>query len=358
MSEQFISVITNEAMSRVCYAGGWNLKPIKFYISQTDILDGWEKKDAWDSGDEDTRNRLKEEAFTYLKNIVTETMQNDYTSGNVWYNANFASVSKANETTLTHHVVIPGDVAIDTSSKTIKTIYFLYQDNAGQNFLYAIARSNTELIFETGITQSFFFNFTVTNSDAQEMTEFILNYSSAQEIEDHNTTFGPEIHSNLVARDGSRTLNGVLSYTGIDDEDFTKEDQLVSKGYVDKFVKSVAETIKVIQVWNKIKKDFEKSDLAIINMEDYSDAQRAGKLKGLNLIIEGTKPLYYGTLGEHVTTQGTSGTFTNGGCIISTDPADITVQPTGYVFKSFTGLLPMSPGTSFTSTVSVKYDAY
>ena len=75
---------------------------------------------------------------------------------------------------MVHHVNIPGDVAIDTTSKTIKTIYFVYQDNAGQDFLYAVARCNSSLIFETGITQSFFFNFTVTNSQTQDMTEFIL----------------------------------------------------------------------------------------------------------------------------------------------------------------------------------------
>ena len=243
MSDQFISAITDEAMARICYDGGWGLKPYKFLISQFDIFDGsstqepWSRKQAWDSGDEAVREALKGEAFEYLQKVVTENMQNDYTSGNVWYNARFSSVTKANETTLVHHVNIPGDVAIDTTSKTIKTIYFVYQDNAGQDFLYAVARCNSSLIFETGITQSFFFNFTVTNSQTQEMTEFILNYSCAHEIEDHNVTFGPEIHSNLVARDGSRLLSGVLKYNNISVDQFTDGDQLISKKYVDQYIK-------------------------------------------------------------------------------------------------------------------------
>ncbi len=243
MSDQFISVITDEAMARICYDGGWNLKPFKFLVSQKDVFDGittqeaWSKKAAWDAGDSTVKEQLKQEAFEYLQKVVTEDMQDDYTSGNVWYNARFSSVTKANETTLVHHVNIPGDVAIDTSSKTIKTIYFVYQDNAGQDFLYAIARSNGDLIFETGITQSFFFNFTVTNSQSQELTEFVLNYSCAHEIEDHNTTFGPEIHSNLVARDGSRSVSGILKYADIDVDAFTDPNDLIPKKYVDQYIK-------------------------------------------------------------------------------------------------------------------------
>ena len=30
MSDQFISAITDEAMARICYDGGWGLKPYKF----------------------------------------------------------------------------------------------------------------------------------------------------------------------------------------------------------------------------------------------------------------------------------------------------------------------------------------
>ena len=141
-------------MTRICYNGGWDLRPYKFLISDSDVFDGsgdrepWVYKNVWDNGTDEQREALKPQAFEYLKTVLTKEMQNDYTSGNVWYNAKFSSISKTNEVTLCHHVNIPGDIAIDTSSKTIKTIYFVYQDTSGQDFLYGVARSNSTLLFE------------------------------------------------------------------------------------------------------------------------------------------------------------------------------------------------------------------
>lgn len=226
MSDQFLSAITDEAMSRICYDGGWNLTPYSFMISEADILEGWTDDQIFDSDGNATS-----EVLEYLKLYTTEQMQEAYDNGYVWYTNQFSSITQANDTTLTHHITIPGDVVISTSSKDIKTIYFVYRDNDGQDFLYAIARCNTTLIYEESVTQSFFFNFTVTNAATQDMTNFILNYSCAQEIEDHNTTFGPEIHSDLVARDGSRTLIGELLYES--DVEITNENAVVDKGYVD-----------------------------------------------------------------------------------------------------------------------------
>lgn len=228
MSDQFISVITNEAMSRVCYDGGWNLKPWKFFVSETDVLEGWTESAIYDAD-----GNVRPEVYDYLKEYTTEKMQQDYDAGNVWYNNRFSSVSKASANTLTHHLNIPGDIAIDTKNKTIRTIFFLYQDNYGGEFLYALARSNSEIMFEVGITQSFFFNFTVSNSDAQDVTEFVLNYSCAHEIEDHNNTQGENIHSDLMARDGSRTFTGIVSYS-MPNPNFTQDNQLITKQYVDK----------------------------------------------------------------------------------------------------------------------------
>ena len=245
MSDQFISAITDEAMTRICYNGGWDLKPFKFLISESDVFSGgygrdpWEYKDLWDNGTETTRENLKPQAFEYLKSVLTKEMQDDYTAGKVWYNARFSSISKTNEVTLCHHVNIPGDVAIDTTSKNIKTIYFVYQDNNGEDFCYGVARANGTLLFEHGISQSFFFNFTVSNEASKEMTEFVLNYSCAHEIEDHNTTFGADTHSDLVARDGSRNISGILNYTGITADDFTQGQQIVSKAYVDKYIQDI-----------------------------------------------------------------------------------------------------------------------
>ena len=160
MSDQFISAITDEAMSRICYDGGWNLTPYMFFVSETDVFEGWSESQIFNEDGTPT-----EEAKTFLKTYTTVQMQNDYTSGNVWYSNQFSSVSQANSTTLTHHINIPGDIAIDTTSKEIKTIFFIYKDHYDQDFLYALARSNSTLIFEHGVTQSFFFNFTVTNAD-------------------------------------------------------------------------------------------------------------------------------------------------------------------------------------------------
>lgn len=232
MSEQFISVITNEAMSRICYDGGWNLKPYMFFISQTDVLEQYSEDEIFNKD-----GSVKPAIFEYLKDLTTENMDTDYVAGNVWFSANFSSVSKANSTTLTHHINIPGDLSLDSSAKQIRTVYFIYQDAYGQSFLYALARANATLLFESGVSQSFFFNFTVTNSQTQEMTEFILNYSCAHEVEDHNVTWGDNIHSNLVARDGTRKITGILNYSGIGPDDFTKPEQLVSKAYVDKYIK-------------------------------------------------------------------------------------------------------------------------
>lgn len=239
MSDQFVSAITDEAMSRVCYDGGWNLTPFMFYISQTDVLEGWSDSRIFNAD-----GSITDEVYEYLKQYTTEQMEHDYTSGNVWYSAQFSSISQANSTTLTHHINIPGDLNIDTSSKDICTIYFIYKDSYGQLFLYALARSNARLIFEHGVTQSFFFNFTVTNSATQEMTEFILNYSCAHEIEDHNTTFGPDTHSNLVARDGSRLIENVLRYNNLSTSKFNNPDDLISLKYIqEKLIPLINDTI-------------------------------------------------------------------------------------------------------------------
>ena len=47
MSEQFVSVITNEAMCKICYDGGWQLKPFMFFVSQTDILDHFSEEEIF-----------------------------------------------------------------------------------------------------------------------------------------------------------------------------------------------------------------------------------------------------------------------------------------------------------------------
>ena len=118
MSEQFISVITDEAMGRVCYDGGWNLKPWRFCVSETDVFKDYTGEIF------DKQGNVTPEAFLYLKGITTEWLQDDYDTEHVWYQGNFSSLSQATPTTLTHHITIPGNVDVAGNTKDIKTIYF------------------------------------------------------------------------------------------------------------------------------------------------------------------------------------------------------------------------------------------
>lgn len=234
MSDSFITAITNEAMSRICYTGGWVLTPFKFYISEEDIFGGYNGIIP-DSGD------VPQEALEYLKRKTTEDFESDIDAGNVWYNNKFSGISKAADNTLTHHITIPGDdVNIDGNSKDIKTIYFIYKDNNGYEFLYAIASCRGNTVYEKGVTQSFFFTFTVSNDDAKDLVSFNLEYSAAHEISDHNSEQNDGVHSFLLARDGSRKAVDFLYYedditvTSFNELGNPKNGQkLASKAYVD-----------------------------------------------------------------------------------------------------------------------------
>lgn len=357
MSDQFISAITDEAMTRVCYNGGWNLKPFKFFVSQSDVFDGsgdreaWPYKQQWDEGTEETREELKESAFEYLRTALTKEMQSDYTSGNCWYNAKFSSISKTNDVTLCHHLNIPGDIAIDTPSKLIKTIYFVYQDNSGQDFLYAIARANGDLIFETGITQSFFFNFTVTNTMAQEMTEFILNYSCAHEIEDHNTNFGDQIHSNLVARDGSRNIDGILEYDT--NKTFTKGTQLVSKNYVD--------TNAVIEVVDRnISPQTQAYLKKVIKHTNSSWSSTTSTPQNeLHLVPFGIAPLAYYNVqnvgANSTTTFNKNGMFYTSSASVATMTSKITINGVTHTLVTYGYNAIIQAGMTFSTNVAGKF---
>ena len=114
-----------------------------------------------------------------------------------------------------------------------------------------------------------------------------------------------------------------------------------------------------IKSWDPVSQKFKAVDsLSIIDSNDVPTAQAQGKIKGKGLIIESTKPLYYGCLGERLLTSGTSGTLPNGGYIVATNPANITITQMSLTINSFTGILPLSPGLSFTSNVAVYYEAY
>ena len=210
--DQFISAITDEAMQKICYStggsgSGWTLKPYEFAISSTDILSGYSDSQIFDS-----EGHVKPEIQEILKDFTTEKMQQDMNSGNVWCELPFSGVTKPKKEsdTLTHHLVVPSNYFSDQQVKQIKTIYFIYRDQNNNGFLYALARATNYMAYETGVTQSFFFNFTVTNSQSIDMTNFIVNYSYPLEIEGHNQSTAS--HMPLVMRDGSRTLTGILEY--------------------------------------------------------------------------------------------------------------------------------------------------
>ena len=229
MATKFISAITDEAMQKICYVGGgWTLQPYQYIVSETDILDGTVIFD--DDG------KVTEEAYEKLLSFTTSDMQDDVSKGSdvAWHQEAFSSITKANETTLTHHIVIPPNVDVP-SNKTIKTIYFLYKSQDEEIFLYAIAYAVEDVIYEKGITQSLFFNFTVTNTKYVDDINFTLNYSYPNEIADHNTS--ENVHDNLVRRDGSKTITGTLMYSG--ERSFTSPYQLVSKEYIDSLIEKL-----------------------------------------------------------------------------------------------------------------------
>ena len=225
MATKWISVITDEAMQKICYeCGGWQLTPYKYAVTETDLLKNITVVD--DQGN------VTDEAYEKLTSLTTADMLDDINNTTkVWCIQPFSSITKSNDYSLLHHIVIPSDL-VDIN-KDIKTIYFQYQANNGEIFLYAVAYAIEDIIYEKGVTQSFYFNFTVSNKIYSGDTNFVINYTYPQEIADHNTAdiYANQIHDGLVDRGGQRTLTGVLSYN--ENKRFTNNNQLVSKQYVD-----------------------------------------------------------------------------------------------------------------------------
>lgn len=228
MVDKFISAITDEAMQRICYnGGGWELTPYRFAVSSTDVLEGITVYSG---------NAVTEEAQTKLKELTSNYMNSD--SG-VWCELPFSSLiqDQQNKNVLQHHLIIPATQS--SSEKTIKTIYFIYSPHEGNPFLYAVAYAPTAITFEPGVTQSFFFNFKVTNGDNDNDATYVINYTYPQEIDDHNNdlTAHGSLFNNCIMRDGTKTITGTLMYSG--DRTFTNDFQLVSKGYVDNIINTL-----------------------------------------------------------------------------------------------------------------------
>lgn len=224
MATKFISVITDEAMQKICYTGGgWTLSPYQFAISETNLLG--------DIPPLDSEGNVTQEAYDKLKSMTSADMYADLATSSKWCQRPFEAITKTNATTLGHHVVVPADWKVSTNKK-IKAIYFLYQAEDGEIFLYGIALAVEDIIYEKGITQSLLFNFSVANERTVDEVNFVVNYTYPSEINDHNTS--EDVHDNLVRRDGSKTITGTLMYSG--DRNFTSQYQLVSKAYVDNLI--------------------------------------------------------------------------------------------------------------------------
>lgn len=227
---KFIPIITNEAMDKICYkGGGWDITPYAYAVSSTDILADITRDDAFE---ENAKRILKE---------ITKTTYNADT--NIWYSCPFTYVTKVNDESLVHRIVIPTN-ALSSGSKDIKTIYFLYKNKHtfDEIFLYAIAyvkdieEIGKGILYEAGTIKSYFFTFSVSTN--KNLNNFYLDYSYPELIELHNLSDihnldsdKKEVHEGLLARDGSRNLTGLLNYK--DNKTFTEDNQLVSKEYVD-----------------------------------------------------------------------------------------------------------------------------
>ena len=228
--DQFILAITNEAMDRACYEttagdGGWILSPYQFAISDTDPLAGYSDDQIFNED-----GSVKPEIYELLQKMTTQDLRDD--ERKIWCQLPFSGVTKVSNPgdTLSHLVAIPADHPIVGESKQIKTIYFIYTDNRGLQFLYAIARANADLVYEAGLAQKYFFNFTVANKYEMDATEFVVNYSYPLEIQSHNNS--PDAHDMLVDRAGTRSITGLLNYI-TNHSTITAGNTIVDKDYVD-----------------------------------------------------------------------------------------------------------------------------
>ena len=206
MPISFNQVITDEAVTYARVASvnaGWYLTPIRWAISSS-------------SGELTT----------------ARTTASMYTP---WIQQPFSGIYASGTNRLLHSVVIPPD-AYDTEM-TIAEIYFIYQDYYGNEFLYAIAQPTSTLTFSPGVSQSYSFAFTLNNTNVADT--FTIDYTYPQDIEDHNQR--EDAHSYLLARDGSRTATGILTYEN--ELNFSNPRQIVDKEYTDNVTDSIQNSI-------------------------------------------------------------------------------------------------------------------
>ena len=234
---KFIPCVTNEGTDKSCYkGGGWDFTPMFYAISSTDILSPYIVDGV-----------ISIEGLKALKTISKETMQYD---GNIWYRNNFSFVTKANDSTLTHRIVIPTN-ALTTGSQEIKTIYFVYKNTQvyDEQYVYAVACAKESILYEAGTSKSYFFTFTL--SKDKNVNNFFINYSYPELIEEHNQdenahVYNLKLNKNtnqidkkvredaLLLRNGDVTATNFLKYNN--SKTFSDDRELVSKEYVDSVI--------------------------------------------------------------------------------------------------------------------------
>ena len=157
-----------------------------------------------------------------------------------WWTSPFSGLLAEGENRLLHGIVFPPNIDTQNMEKSIAEIYFIYEDIYGNEFLYAIARPENPVIYTPGVTQSYYFAFTLNNATVADT--FTIDYTYPQDIEDHNNKL--EVHTNLLKRDGSRTASGILSYDK--DLEFTNDFDIINKKYADSitdYIKNLIDTI-------------------------------------------------------------------------------------------------------------------
>lgn len=127
----------------------------------------------------------------------------------MWYRHSFNSISDVSyleKNKLMFTITIPGNAF--SSQKTISEIYFFAKTPQDTEYLYVLIQPINPMSWSPGVTQKMSFVISLSNSDKGDI--YNIQFSSPEDIEDHNSDL--LAHPHLLARDGSRNATGVLRY--------------------------------------------------------------------------------------------------------------------------------------------------
>lgn len=282
---------------------------------------------------------------------INATRTYDSIDTNPWYSEAFSGVTAGTtDNKLIHSVIIPPVIQGQTGERIYGEIYFIYKNHNNEPFLYAIGAPTTSLAWSPGVSQQFYFAFTLNNVNIADT--FDIQYTYPQDISDHNTN--SDSHELLLKRDGSRAATGILTYDS--SKTFTQDNQITNKKYVDD--KAVAEAS---AVRTSLQPDIE----AAKNTYKYS----SGTFTKKELVVTDTNvspssasahqdaiwlysaPVYpYVPMSTNI--SGTSHSFSTGGVVICTSATTVTVSmgQSSLTFNSFVGMLPVTIGASVSTS--------